>query len=50
MEEASNVNMHETKAFTVTEVNKRECLGNGSETRRCGAWINLYITRGTEEK
>jgi hypothetical protein len=42
--------MHETKAFTVTEVNKREHLGSGSGARHYMTWINLYITRGTEEE
>jgi hypothetical protein len=42
--------MHETKAFTVTEVNKREHLGSGSGDRHCRAWINLHITRGSEEE
>ena len=42
--------MHETKAFAVTEVNKSERLANGSGARHCRAWINLYITRGTEEE
>jgi hypothetical protein len=45
--------MHETKAFTVTEVNKGEHLGIRSGARHCRSWINLYInlyiTRGTEE-
>jgi hypothetical protein len=36
--------MHETKAFTVTEVNNR-CSAGGYT-----AWVNLYITRGTEEE
>ena len=45
-----NVNMHETKAFMVTEVKKRKRLGNRSGARHCRAWINLYISRGTEEE
>jgi hypothetical protein len=49
-EEASNVNMHETKAITVTEVIKRERLGNWSGARHFRAWIHLYITRVTEEE
>jgi hypothetical protein len=36
--------MHEPKAFIVAEVSKWECLG----THR--AWVNIYITRGTEEE
>ena len=50
MEEASNVNMHETNAITVTEVIKRVLLGNRSGARHCRAWIHLYITKGTEEE
>jgi hypothetical protein len=42
--------MHETKAFIITEVIKRELLGNRSTARHCRAWIHLYITRGTEEE
>jgi hypothetical protein len=42
--------MHDTKAITVTEVVKRECLGNRSGARHCRAWIHLYIARGTEEE
>jgi hypothetical protein len=48
--EASNVNMHETKAITVTEAIIKERLGNGSGARHGRAWIHLYITRGTEEE
>ena len=38
------VNMHEAKAITVTEVIKIECPGNRSGARHCRAWIHLYIT------
>ena len=48
--EASNVNMHEIKAITVTEVIIRERLGNRSGARHGRASIHHYITRGTEEK
>ena len=36
--------------LSVTEVNKWERLGNGSAAGGCRAWVNLYITRGTEEE
>jgi hypothetical protein len=48
VEVASNVNVHDTKAFMVTEVNILEHLGNGSGAGGCR--VNLYITRGTEEE
>jgi hypothetical protein len=39
-----------TSGLAVTEVSKLEGLGNRCDAGCYGAWVNLYITRGTEEE